>query len=69
MLSISERLGNQKPDCLIAVEKAIWEVVFALADGRLNPTELLKKLAEDLPWGKIAHLSEDEKGWFGISKP
>ncbi len=48
MLSTSEFLGNRKPDTLVTVEKAIWRVVFALADERLNPTELLKKLADEL---------------------
>ena len=69
MLAINLCLGNQKPKALVAVEKEIWKVVFAIADGCLNPTELLKKLADHLPWGKIAHLTADEIGFFGISKP
>lgn len=68
MLAINARLGNQKPAPLVAIENAIWKVVFALADGRLNPTQLLKRLADDFPWGAIAKLSSDESGWFRISK-
>jgi len=68
MLSISEQLGNQKPATLVAVEKAIWKVVFALADGRLNPTQLLKSLADDLPWGEIAKVSDADKCWFAFGK-
>jgi hypothetical protein len=69
MLSTSEFLGNRKPDTLVAVEKAIWRVVFALADGRLNPTALLKKLADDLPWGEISKLTSEDRCWFRICKP
>jgi len=69
MLSMSEFLGNRKPDTLVAVENAIWRVVFALADGHLNPTELLKKLADDLPWGQISKLTSEDRCWFGICKP
>ena len=69
MLSTSEFLGNQKPDTLVAVENAIWRVVFALADGRLHPTQLLKRLSDDLPWGRIAKLSPDECCFFAIGEP
>jgi hypothetical protein len=69
MLSTSEVLGNQKPDTLVAVEKAIWKVVFALADGRLHPAQLLKRLADDLPWGRIAKLSPDDCSCFAIGEP
>jgi len=68
MLSVSEQLGNQKPAALVAVEKAIWQVVFALAEGRLSPTKLLKTLADELPWSQIATVSEETKGWFVIGK-
>ena len=69
MLSTSEFLGNRKPDTLVAVEKAIWRVVFALADRHLNPTALLKKLADDLPWGEISKLTSEDRCWFRICKP
>ncbi len=68
MLATSERLGTKKPAALLAVEMAIWKVVFTLADGRHNPTQLLKSLAHDLPWGEIKQLSQDEKSWFAISE-
>jgi len=68
MLAINARLGNQKPAPLVAIENAIWKVVFTLADGCLNPTQLLKHLANDFPWSAIAKLSSDESGWFRISK-
>jgi hypothetical protein len=68
VLATSEALGNQKPDALVAVEKAIWKVVFALADGRLNPTQLLKELAQELPWDGITKLSQEESGCFVLSK-
>ena len=68
MLAINARLGTQKLAPLVAIENAIWKVVFALADGHLNPTQLLKRLADDFPWGAIAKLSSDDSGWFRISK-
>lgn len=68
MLSTSETLGNKKPDSIIEVEKAIWRVVFSLAEGRLDPSELLQQLANDLPWSQITEASEDDRGWFTMSK-
>lgn len=68
LLATSEHLGNKKPAALLSVEKAIWKVVFALADGQHNPIPLLKSLAEDLPWGEVTKVSQDERRWFAISK-
>ncbi len=68
MLATSERLETKKPAALLAVEKVIWKVVFTLANGCHNPTQLLKSLAHDLPWGEINQLSQDEKCWFSISE-
>ena len=67
LLATSERLGTKKPAALLAVEKAIWKVVFDLADGCHHPTQLLKSLAHDLPWGDIKQLSQDEECWFAVS--
>jgi len=67
LLATSERLGTKKPAALLAVEKAIWKVVFDLADGCHHPTQLLKSLALDLPWGDIKQLSQDEESWFAVS--
>jgi hypothetical protein len=68
MLSTFEHLGNEKPRILCEVEQAIWKIVFALADGRLSPTQLLKEFAENLPWSSISCLSEDETCWFAMGE-
>jgi hypothetical protein len=44
MLSINKLLGNGKPRSIIDVEKEIWDVVFSLAEGRLDPAHLLHRL-------------------------
>jgi hypothetical protein len=68
MLSTSEALGNRKPETIIEVEKAIWRVVFSLAEGRLDPSQLLQQLANDLPLKRIKEASEDDRRWFSLSE-
>jgi hypothetical protein len=46
MLMISKLLGNQKPDLIVEVETAIWDVLFQLARGSLHPRGLLLKLSD-----------------------
>lgn len=67
MLSINKLLGNEKPQSIIDVEKAIWDVVFSLAEGRLDPAQLLHRLSRDLPWDKIMAAERDECHWFDLS--
>ena len=70
MLLMNQVLGNGKTDLTIEVEKAIWRVVFSLAEGRLDPAQLLHRLCQDLPWEKIiaAKDSAVECHWFDFRK-
>ena len=68
MLSIYRLLGNKKPESIVEVEKAIWKVVFELSEGHLDPAQLLLNLYDNLPWEKMASLSEDDLRWFDLSK-
>ena len=70
MLLMNQVLGNRKTDLTIEVEKAIWKVVFSLAEGRLDPAQLLHRLCQDLPWEKIiaAKDSAVECHWFDFRK-
>ena len=70
MLSITNLLGNVKPKLITQVETAIWSVVFSLAEGSLNPAQLLSHLAERLPWERIisAENCEYERRWFNLGK-
>lgn len=66
MLLTNQLLGNEKTDLTIEVEKVIWKVVFSLAEGRLDPAQLLHRLCQDLPWEKIiaAKDSAEHCLWF-----
>lgn len=68
MYSISMKLGNAKTDLILEVERAIWLVIFCLADGTLDAGQLFHRLSETLPWNKIvAALSCDyERHWFKL---
>ncbi|PPQ83530.1 hypothetical protein CVT25_006959 [Psilocybe cyanescens] len=65
ILRISSRLGNGKPEALLKVEMVLWEVILAMADGVLNPSDVLEKLKKALPWPLIqSALSGNERSWF-----
>jgi len=70
MLSINRLLGNGKTELIIEVEKAIWNVLFSLAEGSLDSVQLLHHLCEQLPWDKIttATNSDHERHWFNLGK-
>jgi len=70
MLLMNQVLGNGKTDLTIEVEKAIWKVVFSLAEGRLDPAQLLHRLCQDLPWEKIIAAKDYavECHWFDFRK-
>ncbi len=65
MLSTCQMLGNGKPDILIDIEKAIWRVVFILAEGRHDPMPLLRQLCDGLPWDRIKSAKDY---WFDRSE-
>jgi hypothetical protein len=70
MVLINQLLGNGKTGLTIEVEKLIWEAVFSLAEGRLDPAQLLHSLCRNLPWEKIAaaaaNNSAEDRVWFNI---
>ncbi|PPQ74768.1 hypothetical protein CVT26_005013 [Gymnopilus dilepis] len=59
-------LGNNKPSALLLVEKIIWNTLFLLADGQLDPREVLLRLNRDLPWADIRSNSRfaGSRTWF-----
>ena len=68
MLTIYRLLGDEKPESIVEVEKAIWNVVFSLSEGLLEPAQLLHVLSQKIPWDKIKSISEDERRWFDLRK-
>ncbi|PPQ97062.1 hypothetical protein CVT26_001244, partial [Gymnopilus dilepis] len=66
LIEVSSLLGNDKPDALLNVEKIIWNVLFMLADGQLDPREVLLRLNHDIPWADIRCNAELPwlRSWF-----
>ena len=58
-------LGNQKPQTMLAVEKAIWQVVLGVASGQIQTYTVLKTLMETLPWTEVQGCPTIEKNWLG----
>ncbi|PPQ82942.1 hypothetical protein CVT26_005172 [Gymnopilus dilepis] len=65
ILKLAFGLGNDKPVALIQAEKVLWDVLFLLANGALQPADVLKKLKSDLPWDSIKSTQmKGELSWF-----
>jgi hypothetical protein len=70
MVLINQLLGNEKTDLTIEVEKLIWEALFTLAEGRVDPAQILRGLCHKLPWKEIAVVAAnphaEDRVWFNI---
>ncbi|PPQ76658.1 hypothetical protein CVT26_013948 [Gymnopilus dilepis] len=66
LTDVSNSLGNNKPSTLLDVEKIIWNVLFLLADGQLDPREVLIRLNHDMPWADVERSSKlsSSRSWF-----
>ena len=70
MIDISRCLGNQKPQVILEVEKAIWNTLFSLVSGTIDPLGLLQNLSDKMPWSKIdsAQSTDSVRRWFCFGK-
>ena len=66
VIDTAARLGSCKPPRLIAVESAIWDAIFRLAEGRVSVYTVLRDLSNSLPWADIDMASncETDQLWF-----
>jgi len=66
VIDLAARLGPHKPPRVLAVESAIWDAVFHLAEGHISVYAVLRDLANSLPWAdiNIASNCEADKQWF-----
>lgn len=68
MLTISNALGNFKPQVVLDVETAIWRTLFSLASGLSDPFDLIQQLSASLPWQEIQAASSPVSNWFDLGK-
>ena len=66
VIDLAARLGPHKPPRVLAVESAIWDAIFRLAEGRISVYKALSDLANSLPWSDIdiARNCDTDKQWF-----
>ena len=69
VIDLAARLGPHKPPRIWAVESAIWDAIFRLAEGRISAYRVLCDLAKSLPWSDIEEASncDADKQWFNPS--
>lgn len=63
---MATRLGNEKPQVIEKVERLIWDAVFALATGRLDPEKVAEHIADSIPWLEVQALTQNSlaRDWF-----
>ena len=66
VIDLAARLGPHKPPRVLAVESAIWDAIFRLAEGRVSVHTVLRDLAKSLPWSDIDMASncDSDLQWF-----
>ncbi|KAF9473195.1 hypothetical protein BDN70DRAFT_937616 [Pholiota conissans] len=71
VIDLAARLGPHKPRRVLAVESAIWDALFRLAEGRISAYSVLRDLADSLPWSDVdnAENCEADKQWFATRLP
>lgn len=64
-------LGNEKPQIIEKVEKLIWDAVFALATGRLDPEKAAEHIVDSIPWIEVQALTQHSSAcdWFKGEQP
>ena len=50
------------------VERLIWDAVFALATGRLDPEKVAEHIADSIPWLEVQALTQNSsvRDWFKV---
>ena len=53
------------------VERLIWDAVFALATGQLNPEKVAEHIADSIPWLEVQALTQNSlvHDWFKGEQP
>lgn len=66
VIHLAAKLGPHKTPRILAVESAIWDAIFRLAEGRISVYRVLCDLAKSLPWSDIEEASncDADKEWF-----
>ena len=59
---MASRMGSKRPRVIATVERAIWNVVFAVARGERDLEEAVQNLAESLPWLEVE--AETQNDWI-----
>ncbi|PPQ97599.1 hypothetical protein CVT26_002398 [Gymnopilus dilepis] len=64
----STGLGNDKPHVLVSVERIMWNTLFLLADGQLDPRDTLLRLKADMSWTELRKAVDNPQiqDWFRL---
>ncbi|KAF9527083.1 hypothetical protein CPB83DRAFT_895515 [Crepidotus variabilis] len=68
IISTSMALGNQRPSALLAAEKTLWQVLFCLAEGKLNPGHALQTIYDGIDWTALKNCSSGDRLWFKLPR-
>jgi hypothetical protein len=67
VIDLAAKLGPKKPPLILTVENLIWDAVFKLSEGRVLVHDVLKDLANSLPWNEInGELNPGTETWFNL---
>ncbi|KAF9470132.1 hypothetical protein BDN70DRAFT_940030 [Pholiota conissans] len=65
VIDLAARLGPHRPSCIWAVESAIWDALFRLAEGRISVYTALRGLADSLQSDlDVSSNCEADRQWF-----
>ncbi|KAF9035862.1 hypothetical protein BJ165DRAFT_1533349 [Panaeolus papilionaceus] len=67
LLEYSLKLGNNKPDILLRVERIIWTTFFSVLNHEMALHDAMNSLVKKIPWVELENASPEIRAWFDLS--